>query len=128
MATLEKDGVFVGLTEHFDASLLMLQKWLDCPDLNIHYRSRNQRPQTHSSRLLDDPEIQSWMEAANQQDLVLYRYVLDVILPKQCAEYGPTLENDVERFQVENKDFAGCEEPLAARMKRNLLYKPMLYV
>ncbi|HET9672379.1 MAG TPA: hypothetical protein VFQ40_05970 [Actinomycetota bacterium] len=89
---IARKGMFVGLTEHFDESIVMLQH-LRAPDLDIRYAPRNvARGSNVAKRLLDDPGTRRMLVDANRGDLELYRHVLEDVFPAQRRAFGPSLD------------------------------------
>jgi hypothetical protein len=117
---------YVGVVERFNESLVMWQRWCGDPDLEIRHRPKNVMRQTSiKDNLLRDPVSHSALLAANQEDLEVYRYVLQEILPKQLSQYGPALEADVRAFQATNRPPRPCPGQLTSLLVRELLYKPL---
>ena len=102
VALVEDRVDFVGVTEHFDASLLMMAAVYGFARLG-YVRKWSAPSDDIKRRLLDDPVARAMLEDANREDLVLYRHVVDEVLPRQEAAYGPTLAADVEAFREANR-------------------------
>ncbi len=124
---LETTIGFVGLTERFDESLILLRHWCADGRLNIAYRSRNIAPRTRTrDALLADPATAAMIRAYHQADERVYRHVRDVIYPRQVERYGPDLARDLAQLRSR---LPGRQTRLVARTvasaKRNLLYKPL---
>ena len=117
---------FVGLQERFDESLVLLRRWVDDPDFDIAYRSRNVASVADTSqRLLDDPRAVEQIEAAHQEDGKLYRHARDVIYRRQVEAYGPTLADDVAALRARlPAPQRRVPERLLASVKRGVFYKP----
>jgi Sulfotransferase family len=126
---------FVGLTERFDESVLLLGQWLKEPGFRPEYRRVNQyghkgRPQEAARRLatttyLDTDEVRAWMREVNTEDLKVYDYVTATLFPKQIAAYEGSLESDVHEFRERQQATEPPVEPLASRILRNYVYKPL---
>ncbi|MCB2223495.1 MAG: hypothetical protein KQH83_04880 [Actinobacteria bacterium] len=115
VALVEERVAFVGLLEHFDASLVMMAARFGLPPL--HYVRKWSAPADDiKRRLLDDPSAREMLEAANREDMILYRHVVDEVLPRQEAAYGPALGADVEQFRAE------MEGMTLARLQRTPRY------
>lgn len=98
IAAVERHGVFLGLLEEFDASLLMLRR-LVAPDLNPAYvRTNVARDRSAAADLLADPVRRSQLEAVNAEDLRFYRHVRETVFPRQQAKYGADLALDTAAF------------------------------
>lgn len=102
VAMVEGRVDFVGLTEHFDASLLMMGAFYGFPRVG-YVRKWSAPTDDIKRRLLDDPHTRALLEEANREDMVLYRHVIDEVMPRQEAAYGPSLVADVEAFRKANR-------------------------
>lgn len=123
---LSKKIGFVGLTEHFNESLLMFRRWCGLEEIDIHYSSFNVA--TDSSikhRLLTDPASRAALMDANREDLKLYNFVVQELYPQQQTSYGPELGFDVIRFEQSN-DQSDLANPLLGKLVRNWIYKPLM--
>ncbi len=118
---------FVGLMEHFDESLLLLQKKLQDPQFNIHYIRKNIASDNRiKNELLKDPAKRKLLEEANRLDLELYDYVIKERYPEEQRIYGPELAADLAKFKERNKSYHKNTSGWQDFLKRNLLYKPAL--
>jgi hypothetical protein len=121
---------FVGLQERFDESLLLLRRWVGDADFDIEYRSRNiASSKDVRRRLMDDPRIVELIRAHHAEDERLYRFARDTIYPRQVAEYGPPLADDLAALRAQ---LPAPQRRVVARalgsLKRGLLYKPLARV
>lgn len=125
---IQTKNIFVGLTEHFDESMVLL-KALVAPDLNIAYKRVNvAHKNTIKERLLSTESTRQMLIEANQADLELYNYVRQEIYPTYQREYGPSLEADVAEYrQIRSHNFNNWNLSLC-RLKQYILYKPLLYL
>lgn len=124
--TIREKNVFVGLTERFDESMVLL-KGLLANDLNISYRRVNVAPKNSiKNRLLENERTRQMLIEAQQADLALYRYVSEEIYPTFRREYGPTLEADVANYQKTRRNTFNYWNLTLCRLKHYLLYKPVL--
>ena len=90
--TIENKGIFVGLTERFDESVLML-KSLRAPDLDIRYTPVNVAKSSRlAQELLADPRAREAIVAVNVADVALYEYAKTELYPAIVREYGGSLE------------------------------------
>ena len=72
-----------------------------------------------------DPKKVSAIAAKCQQDQKLFRFVRDVVFPRQRSAYGRALTADLEAFQARAAAPARSRLPLLwATSKRNFIYKP----
>jgi hypothetical protein len=117
----------VGITETYDESLVMFKQWLGHDRLRIEYVKRNLGPIQSDLPIESDARLQQELAQANAADEVVYRYATEVIYPHQQKAYGPGLADDVAAFRLRNHDAEEEAEPIWGRMKRNLIYKPLLH-
>lgn len=125
---IQDKNIFVGLTERFDESMVLL-KALMANDLNISYRRVNVAgDNTIKERLLSTESTRQMLIEAQKADLELYNYVRQELYPTYQREYGPTLEADVARYrQTQSHNFNYWNLTLC-RLKHYMLYKPLLYL
>lgn len=127
---------FVGLTERFDESLVLLGQWLAEPGFHGEYRRVNQlrekrrprdieRERTDTSYLKTDYARQRIAEA-NAEDQKLYDHVVQYVYPRQVAAYRSDLAADVNQLQQRNQAVGRLHEPLWPAFYRNCVYKPLL--
>ncbi len=137
IALLESRFGFVGLTERFDESLLLMGQWLREPRFRAEYRPLNQlsqkrrprdiaRQQTDTSYLQTDDAL-ALMRAANAEDQKVYDYVTSTMYPRQVAGYQGELAADVRRLQQRRETAGRLTEPMLSRLVRNYVYKPLLH-
>jgi hypothetical protein len=97
--TIARKDIFVGLTEAFDESIVLLRS-LRAPDLDIRYAPVNVAKSSRVAKdLLDDPRSRAMIVEANQADLQLYRHVRDELFPAMQREFGPSLDHAVASFR-----------------------------
>ena len=120
--------IFIGLTERFDESMLLL-KTLIAKDLNISYQPVNvARKNSIAEDLLSNETTRQMLVEANQVDLELYEFVKKELYPAFQKEYGPNLERDVANYH-NNRDKNFNERNITlSRMKQYFIYKPLLYL
>lgn len=119
-------GMFVGLTERFDESLVML-KALRARDLNIAYSPVNvAKRDSIASRLLADDRTRQALVDANRSDLALYEYVTRELYPSFEREYGAGLQEAVGEHRSTAQQTFNRRNLTLSRMKRHGLYRPML--
>jgi hypothetical protein len=127
---------FVGITEAFDESLLMLGQWLAEPDYRPEYRPVNQlegkmrrrdatREQSDLS-YLDEPAVRARLREINAVDQQVYDYAVREIFERQRQAYAGDLAADVAALRERNRRLAVWREPLSSRLLRNWVYKPAL--
>jgi hypothetical protein len=118
--------IFVGLTEHFDESMVLLKALL-VDNLNISYRPVNvARTNNLAERLLSTESTRQMLIEANQADLELYKFARTELYPSSQRQYGSRLEKDVIDYQQNReKDFNMLNLSLS-RLKQYLIYRPFL--
>ena len=123
---IRRKKVFVGLTERFDESLVLL-KALRAPDLDISYTRVNvARRNSLAEELLSNPETRQALIDANQADLELYRFVQDELFPAAEREYGPSLPESAAGLARASGRAWSRRNLAACRLKQTLVYKPAL--
>ena len=101
IALLEERFSFVGLIERYDESMVMMRRALEVRD--VRYAKRWTAPADDiKRRLLEDPMSLELLRRANEDDLQVYRHVVDEIYPRQQAAHGPTLDDEVTGFREAN--------------------------
>jgi hypothetical protein len=128
---------FVGLTERFDESVVMLGQWLQEPGFRPEYRRINQlsdkRPPhevvrlQRDTRYLDADPARAQIQEAISEDQKVYDFVAATIFPRQLAAYPGTLESDLRSLQQRNRGGGRLAEPLWSSVVRNCVYKPLLH-
>jgi hypothetical protein len=99
ISVLHRKEMFVGLTERFDESVVLLQA-LRAPDLDIAYAPENVAKKSEvAKRLLADAGTRRMIVDANEADLELYDHVVREVYPAQQAAYGDSLAGSVASFR-----------------------------
>lgn len=125
---IQARNIFVGLTERFDESMVLL-KGLIANHLNISYKPVNvSRGNSLAESLLSTASTRQMLVEANQADLKLYDYVKQERYPVFQQEYGPSLEADVVHFRQTQDNRFNDWRLLLSRLKQFMLYKPLLYL
>jgi hypothetical protein len=79
--------IFIGLTECFDESILLL-KTLRVPDLRLGYRKRNKAADNIiANQLLSNERTRSLIEDAVSEDIKLYTWVKGYLYPEYLKAY-----------------------------------------
>ena len=124
---LESRVDFVGLTERFNESVVLMRQTFEESGLDIGYRSSNVAPDNRiKDRLLSDPASMDLLRRANRYDVELYRYVVDQLYPAQVDGYDGDLAADVASFKASNEGFNWSARYYANVAWRNVFYKPWL--
>ena len=120
--------IFIGLTERFDESMLLL-KALMAKNLNISYQPVNvARKNSIAEGLLSNESTRQMLIDANQADLELYDFVKKELYPAFQREYGLNLEADVASYHNNRDKNFNSRNITLSRMKQYLIYRPMLYL
>jgi hypothetical protein len=127
---------FVGLTDAFDESLLMLGRWLGDPDFRPEYRPVNRLADKSRARdaareqadlsYLDDPTVRARLMEMNALDQQVYDFAVREFFDRQRLAYGDTLAADVAALRQRCSAITDWSEPLSGRLLRNWVYKPAL--
>jgi hypothetical protein len=127
---------FVGLTEYFDESLLMLRQWLAEPAFRPEYQPVNQLAvksrtrdvaRAHTdTRYLDDPAARERLREINAIDQRVYDFARHEMFERQRQAYIGDLAADVTALRERNRQLTDWSEPLSSRLLRNWVYKPAL--
>jgi hypothetical protein len=127
---------FVGLTEAFDESLLMLGHWLGEPDFRPEYRPVNRLADKQRARdaaraqtdlgYLDAPEVRARLSEVNALDQQVYDFAVHELFARQRQAYVGDLAADVAALGARNQQVSDWSEPLTGRLLRNWVYKPAL--
>jgi len=125
---MQDKQIFVGLTERFDESMVLL-KALMANGLNISYKPVNvARDNTLAKNLLETKSTRQMLIDANQADLELYNFVREALYPTFQQEYGPSLAEDVARYRQTERNHFNYRNLTLSRLKQFMLYKPLLYL
>jgi hypothetical protein len=127
---------FVGFTEAFDESLLMLGQWLGEPDFRPEYRPVNRLVDKQRERdvvraqsdlgYLEEPAVRDRLEEMNAIDRQVYDFAAREFLSRQRQSYPGDLAADVTALRQRNEQITDWDEALSSRLLRNWVYKPAL--
>jgi len=121
-------NIFIGLSERFDESILMLKE-LVAKNLNVAYRRVNVASDNSIAQgLLSDERTRQLLVEANRADQELYHYVQQELFPAFQREYGPGLVEDLARYRRTREDSFNYWNLTLSRLKQYAIYKPWLYV
>lgn len=125
---IEDKQIFVGLTERYDESLVML-KGLVAPDLDISFQSVNvASDRSVSERLLNDERTLSRIIESQASDLELFDYVKNSLHPRLRQAYGESLEDDVADYRSTRRERFNRLNLFMSRAKAYGVYRPALYL
>lgn len=113
--------IFIGLTDRFNESLLLL-KAMAANKLDITYKRMNvSSGDTIAKRALETPQTREMLRSGNEADLELYNYVQQEIYPRYVKEYGTSLSQDLANFEAKLQGFNSRTVSLS------FMNKPRLY-
>lgn len=97
---------FVGLTDRFDASLVLMQRALGRAE-PLFYEHRNATPEPGQALRFDalTPAQQERVRQNNALDCQLHAWVVEELWPRQVARLCPDLDVAVVDFRRQNKGF-----------------------
>jgi hypothetical protein len=126
---------FVGLTETFDESLLMLAQWLGEAGFRPEYRPVNRLADKSRARdaarehtdlgYLELPEVRERLREINALDQQVYDFAVREACARQRQAYRGDLAADVAALRARNQLVTDLDEPLSGRLVRNWVYKPL---
>jgi hypothetical protein len=126
---------FVGLTETFDESLMMLAQWLGEPGFRPEYRPVNRLADKSRARdaarehtdlgYLELPEVRERLREINALDQQVYDFAVREACARQRQAYRGNLESEVRRSARATSRLTDLDEPLSGRLVRNWVYKPL---
>ena len=100
---IERHGVFVGLLERFEESLLLMRK-LAVPELRCGYVRRNTATSNDIAReLRSDPVCREQLRAMYAAEFPLYEWVRDELWPRYERAYGSGLAEDAARLRADHE-------------------------
>jgi len=123
---IQRKQIFVGLTERFDESIVLL-KALRARDLCIDYQPVNVARRTVlAQELVSNTQTHRALIDANQADLALYAHVKHELYPTFQREFGLSLDDAVADYQRHSRQKWNKRKLLASRLKRHGVYRPLL--
>jgi hypothetical protein len=125
ISIIDRREMFVGLTECFDESMVLL-KALRARDLDIRYARVNvAKSSTVAKELLSNAATRQMIVDANREDLELYEYVRRELHPVFQREYGSSLRDAVAEYRSASHEF-DKRNLVLHRLKQYALHKPLL--
>ncbi len=101
---LQQDYAFVGLTDQFEESLLLMKQKLNVPSFNIYYERRNAaRDNRLKDTIINDETIIAEIKARNNLDQKLYDYVKQTLFQKQ--ERKKSFQNLLQDYKQHNAHY-----------------------
>ena len=125
---IEEKNIFVGLSEKFDESMILLQSQL-APELNLAYVRKNVASTNNLAKeLLADDRMRQMLIDANQSDIELYNYIKTEVYPRQQNLYGKQqLREAVTNYKVDAGQFNYRNARLSYG-KLHMVYRPMRFL
>lgn len=110
----------IGLTEHFDETLLLLKHRFGWS--NLHYKRKNVTRQRPTKKTISATDLQA-IKKANALDLELYEYASQ-LFDKQVKAIGPSFPQQLRALKFNNRYIA----PLTAHYWRLRQYPVRTYI
>ncbi len=121
---IQQQQIFVGLTDKFNESLLLLKSIVN--HLDIAYKRMNVASgETAAKRLLASERGQAMLKEGNEADIALYEFVQQEWYPRFQREYGPGLAEDLAKYQEDLKRY-GHRQVSLSFMSKPRLFKLLL--
>lgn len=104
---LEGNFHFIGLTDKFDESLILLKDRLGDKKFCINYERLNVSKKHYETDVFEDlsTDIQHKIVENNKLDLILYDYAVNHIYAKFKKDYSGNLSSDLKTFQESNEKY-----------------------
>ncbi|MAE72018.1 MAG: hypothetical protein CME06_16315 [Gemmatimonadetes bacterium] len=105
---LEGPLAFVGLTERFDESLILLRRWLGADDRCFQYERYTGIHEEACPRIRHadlGEEMLERVRSVNRLDLALYEHAKQDCFSRQLSEYGGDLGEELAQFRERNRSF-----------------------
>ena len=124
---------FVGFTERFDESLILLRHCLQLHEMDVDYVAPSNISSINGVRRHISDHIEEYKSEIldrNSLDIELVRFAMEEIWPRQVAQYGiDHLANDLERiFTQAPIGFMERCNVWKYVAYRNLVYKPYVWI
>ncbi len=124
---LKEKFVFIGITEKFDESLVMMKNCFDI-NMDISYKKPKMivRDNSLKNELLkrSNNDLLGFLKEQNELDLRLYEFVIDEIYSKQII-YS---ENKKIHKKLSSSNIKSNLNLKMYYLKRNLIYRPYVYL
>jgi hypothetical protein len=121
---LAEDFAFVGLTENFDESLILMKQRLNLQNFDIRYQRGNVSPKTLTTKSEISDDFMQELRALNRIDYELYRFVQNELFEKQKCKYGNRFIDDLDNFRHANENYRFSKFKIwTYKVERYWLYK-----
>jgi hypothetical protein len=128
---------FVGLTERFDETLVLLGPWLNERGFSPEYRRLNQYAKKGSgdeaarkrsaTTYLDTDSVWMQMLEANLEDQQVYDFVAQTLFPQQITAHRGDLTAELHIFRQRQQSVSMLTESVWSRFVRGFVYKPLAH-
>lgn len=103
---LNKNNVFVGLSENFDESLLLMKNKFNFKNLNISYEKKNvSKDDSLKNKILNDKDNLDKIKQRNLLDIELYDFAKNELFNNEIANYERSLSSNLEIFKNQNQKY-----------------------
>ncbi len=128
---IEKKFKFIGITEKFDESLVLLKEKFNFKSIAYVSRMKTRDPLLKSEIINNLTRFEDQIMLNNNLDFELYQYTLNNIFPAQIEDIG---YNKFSRLLEMNQNTSDNKNTNAEKInqitykvKRNLIYKPFVF-
>lgn len=125
---IERHMGLVGLTSHFDESLILLMRWLGLPESAVSPIMLNPARKKAILPYREDPRLRDAVREANAVDLAVYDHVVTNVFPRQWMQAGEEAVSQRSAVRERSHHAQADGEALWPRFKRNVIYKPLLHL
>ena len=128
ISVIDRKAMFVGLTERFDESMVLL-KALRAPELDIGYARVNVAKSSKLAKdLLSNAATRQMLVDANRADLELYEHVRRELYPALQRDYGSSLDEAVAEYQSASNKRFNRRNLARYGLRQHVLHKPLLHL
>ena len=128
---IEKKIKFIGITEKFDESLILLKEKFNFKSISYVRRMKTRDPLLISNITNNLTRFEDQIMLNNSLDFELYHYVLNKIFPAQIESIGYNKFSkllEMKQNTFVNKDINAKKiNQITYKLKRNFVYKPFVF-
>jgi hypothetical protein len=129
---IEKKFKFIGITEKFDESLILLKEKFNFKSITYVSKMKTRDPLLKSQITNNLTRYQDQIMLNNSLDFDLYHYAINKIFPAQIENIGYTkfsrLQEAKQNAAVNKDTNAEKINQITYKVKRNLIYKPFVFL
>ncbi len=130
---IERKFKFIGITEKFDESLVLLKEKFNLRSIDYSSKMETRDLYLKNQLLNNLARFEDQIMLNNDLDTELYRYVLNKIFPLQIEKMGydkfsKSLQEIKQKKQTGNHTGNAKINKITYRVKRNLVYKPFVFL